>query len=520
MSTQTIPAVIDNAALVARAGTNVPPTRVIFEGSQFNGTGAFKDNPEDAIAAFSDVIYSDYEIVTRDEEYPGYTLAEIAVAMLELADRNPYGKSIMIHIGDKTPATKQINVGYRNGEMQTRIIHDGDAYTAMSLPGFVPLGKKQPAWVRVVSRYGTPVVSASVRRMDQGAITGYFEMLRDWADSNTIYKGQCIGIDEDFHDLSKFNMRHVAMTDQIRNALNKYVVSPLHKMDQITKFGMSTKSGILFEGEPGGGKTMTKTWAEKACVDSGGVVIRIPAGSGIDGFRRADRIAQRLMKAGHMVMWTMEDVEVLSKADRSLVLDILDGSGAKDANRIIIATTNDIDRLEEAFKRPGRWNAILHCGLPDLAAFKQMTELQVGEYLAPDIDWVKAFTAYTDYTYAFIGNCVDSIIRSAITRGDGDELVITTQDLMDAGLEQRDYFDLVNRQQKVDRPPIDELFSDLVYRQQEEAADNMTFRTQDETDYGSIESIVDNIIESRLHGASVNLRDENGINIDGNLNTN
>lgn len=505
-----VPNTLSHETLVRRAGTNLPPVRVKFAEEIYDGTLAHADNPIDAVEGIRDAIESEYEVITRNESYPGYTVPEIAVALNELLERMPYGKSIMINPYGRPPATRMIDVGYdAKGVMDTRIIHDAGNGTAMSLPGLTELGKKQPAYIMVQQdSSGTPVVAAAIRRRDQGIITGLFEYLRDWADENSIYVGQCIDTSYNFQDLTKFNMEHVALTNPIRVALHKYVLDPLTKMPLIKSLGQSSKTGILFYGEPGGGKTMTKTWAEAACVRSGGIVVRIPAGSGLDGFRRADVIASRLMRAGHMVMLTMEDVETLSTADRSKVLDILDGSGAKNANRIIIATTNRQDILEEAFKRPGRWNAVMHCGLPDVAAFRQVVTIMLTEErLAEDIDWERAFEAYEGYTYAFIGNSVDSIIRGAITRvtkAEDFELKVTTEDLVQAGEEQRPYFILLQGEQFTEPPALDETFRKMIYEQVDLVRAMETYDTHDVTNYGYIKASVADLISK----VKVQLKDQ------------
>lgn len=508
MTTATLPATLDHDTLVKMAGTNIPPVRVQFKEAIYDGTLQHAQNPEEAVEGMRDAIMSEYESMTRTEDYVGYTVAEVAVALTEALERLPYGKSIMVHTmgKGKTPVTKQVDVGYKLGKMMTHIVPDGDNYTAMSLPGFTPLGKNQPAWVTVHETGDGCRLIAGIRRRDQGSVSGLFEFIRRWADQNSIYVGQCIDTRYRFHDLSKFRMDHVAMTDVIRTALTKYVVGPLTKMDRILTEGLSSKTGILLEGDPGGGKTMTMTWCEAAAVGAGATVIRIPAGSGLDGFRRAEVIGRRLMKSGYLVMWTMEDVETLSAADRSQVLDILDGGATKNDHRIIIATTNAQEKLEEAFKRPGRWNVILHCGLPDVSAYKQMCEIMLAGRLDPNIDWERAFASCDGYTYAFIGNSVDSIVRGAIAR-DVDPVLVTTNDLVQAGEEQRAYFELLQQEQVVPMPELDTLFEQKMFKSVSEYLSNHAVTAHDATDYDAIESVVDDRIESRIHGSVIENND-------------
>jgi len=518
MTTAMLPKVLDHRTLVEMAGTNIPPVRVKFEGDTYDGTLEHVDDPEAAIAGMTAAVYEEFEMVTRSMELLDYTVAEMAVALGEALERLPYGKSMMIHVNQKTTSTREIVVGIGpDGRKLTRIIHDGDNYTAMSLPGFSKLGVNQPAWI-MVSQYGNGcVVTAKLRRRNQGSVTGLFKFLREWCDNHSIYINQCINDAHEFQDLSKFNRDSVARTDVIQDALNKYVVGPLTQMDRIISDGLSPKTGLLFEGPAGTGKTMTVTWGESTCLKAGGTVIRIRAGSGIAGFERAFAIAKRLMAADHLVMLTMEDIEVLSKADRSRVLDLLDGGGAKSDKRIILATTNNQEVLEKAFKRPGRWNAVLHCALPDVAAYRHLVTLQFGDRLG-DIDWGRAFEAYEGYTYAFIANASDSIKRGLLLVG--SDAKITTEQLIAAGHEQRGYYNLLEQEYEQPLPDLESTFRSLMYNEVASYLGDNMVSAYDATDYDAVRSMVDDVIESRVHNANIELRTEDGRDISGNLTTN
>lgn len=500
MNTTTLPAVLDHKTLVGLAGTNIPPTRVEFQGDVYNGTLEHADNPEGAIEGITSAIYEAYEVVTRSVDLPTITVPEMAVALNEALERLPYGKSMMIHTRGKQPATTEVTVGLTpEGKPIKKIIHNGSAETAMSLPGFTKLGVGSPAWVAVVpDGSGGCSVVAKIRRRDQGSVTGLFEFVQNWVNEHSIYLGQCINSDYEFVHVAAFNRKTVAMTEVIERAMHKYVVKPILQFDDHRAAGMSLKTGILFEGDPGTGKTINVTWAEATAVNANITVIRIIAGSGFWGFQRGFAIARRFMKAGHLVMITMEDVEVLSAADRSRVLDLLDGGEAKFDTRIVLATTNNHRVLEEAFKRPGRWNAVIHCDLPDVKAFAHLVNLKFGDRLASDINWVEVHAAYEGYTYAFIGNALDSIERDLFGL---EDQTVTQELLVNAGHEQRDYFNLLLEEQEIAKPMLDAAFMEVIDERLNNIVDERTFTTYDATDYLEIEGRVDSVIESRVHNA-------------------
>lgn len=518
-TTTTLPTTLDHKTLVKLAGTNIPPTRIEFNGDVYNGTLEHADNPEGAIEGISTAIYEAYEVVTRELELPTITVPEMAVALNEALERLPYGKSMMIHMRGKQTATKEVTVGLTHeGKPIKRIIHDGEMETAMSLPGFTPLGKGSPAWIAVLP-YGMGCrVVARIRRRDQGPVTGLFEFIQEWVDKHSIYLGQAINSDYEFVDVARFNRKSVAQNEIIDRAMKKYVLKPILQFEEQREAGMSLKTGILFEGDPGTGKTINVTWAEATAVNADVTVVRIIAGSGYRGFERGFAIARRFMKAGHLVMITMEDVEVLSQADRSRVLDLLDGGEAKFDTRIVLATTNNHRVLEEAFKRPGRWNAVIHCDLPDVKAFAHLVNLKFGDQLAGDINWVEVHRAYEGYTYAFIGNALDSIERDLFGE---DDQTVTQELLIHAGEEQRDYYNLLQQEQEIPKPELDTVFARIMEERLEEASESYTYMTYDNTNYDEVESRVDSVVENRIHGSQINLEDtETGREFRGNLNTN
>lgn len=496
------------------AGTNKLPERLVFSGHVFDGTLAYVSNPIESIEAYSKAVYETFEWTEREEAYPGFTYDDLCVILNEVVSRIEgfVSQAVATSPMDK-PSTRRVPIGYNHstGEMEYVVVPDG----AMSLP-FRKAGKTQP-WIRVEARYGTPYIVANVIRGDQTPLEGVFEAVRRLATHYSIYLGQVIDTNFNFVDMTRFDESKVALTKKMRTALAHYVHGPLKHMSALQSKRQDTKTGLLLQGPPGGGKTMTVSLCEKTAISFGAAVIHCDPSSGIDGMQKAQAIGDRLMRAGHMVMIVFEDVEKLATQDRAKVLEILDGATVKNAHRIVIGTTNFIEQIDRAMIRHGRFDDVLYCGLPDLDAFTQVIHHSFDADDLDDIDFEFAFPYFEGYSYATIGNALSKVVRAAISRTDGDlsEFKVTTADLVEAAQLVRDQHNLMNEDVVKERPFLDDYFKEVLDERFESLTNFVDEATdKDTTDYGQVEYVAeraaDSVVEGRLDGAALDVDGRSG----------
>lgn len=212
-----------------------------------------------------------------------------------------------------------------------------------------------------------------------------------------------------------------------------------------------------------------------------------------------------------MVMIAFEDMEKLAEQDRAKVLEILDGASAKTAKRIIVGTTNFIEQIDRAMIRHGRFDDVLHCGLPDRSAFEQVIRVIFDADDMGDIDYDFAYPYYQGYSYATIGNAASKVIRAAINRLEGDlsDFKVTTQDLVDAAGLVRDQHDLMNQEVAKPQPFLDTYFKAAMLEAAREANDELDGPESVNYDYiGEIvEQNTDNVVEARMNGARIEDRE-------------
>lgn len=523
----TIPEIITMNDLVKRAGSNIERPRVVFEGQVYDGTLANAKTPFDAIDGMKSAIYEQFEQVERNKEFPGMTLAQLRTSLAAVLNRSDQGIPMPVS-NDPTvkPATTIVDVGYdwKTGKMNTIVVPRGE----MSLPGFRTLDpKKWQPTMRAYSIPGGAGLYASILRCDQDAVEGLFGMVADHAARNSIYLGQVVDVNFDYIKLTDFKPENVAITDTLRSKIELFVTGPLRYETALDERGLPRKSGLFLYGPPGGGKTMAKTVCQYMAARLGAIVVEVDPSLGVEGFAAAAARTDVLLENGHKVVIGMEDMEKLATRDRAKVLDILDGTSSKGFRRITIGTTNFLEQIDRAMLRPGRFDAVEFCGLPDLSAFTQLVKVLIREEDRGEIDFAEAFPYFEGYSYAFISNAVQIILRAAINRAKGDlsNLSVNTQDLIDAAQAVRGHFDLMQEEVVQEKPVLDRVFTDVMYQAVEQYLEsNHVTVSNDETNYSYIREIVheevDNVIEGRVDGASVTLEDSKGNAVEGNVNTN
>lgn len=507
IKTNTLPPKINTRSMVKRAGENVAAPRIVFQENVYDGTLANAQNPFDAIEGVKDAVMSEYEVVTRERMFDGYTIAQLRYSLQCVLDLSEDGVTQPIS-NDPTaaPKTSIIDIGYdwATGVMKTMVVPAGE----MSLPGFKSVNKDWKASMRVgVNSSNTPYLTANVLRLDQNSVEGLFQYVEDHVQANCIYRGQVVDVNFDFLKLTDFKPKNVALTDTLRSKIELFVTGPLQYSEALDTRKLPRKSGLFLYGPPGGGKTMAKTCCEYLAARMGAVVIEVDPSLGMSGFEAAAKRSEVLLEAGIPVVVGMEDMEKLARRDRAKVLDILDGTNSKGQRRITIGTTNFLEQIDRAMLRPGRFDAVEFCGLPDRSAFEQLVKVLIDAEDRGDIDYDEAFTHFEGFSYAFIANAVQTILRAAINtaKGDLDVLKVNTADLVTAAQAVRGHFDLMQQEVEVEVPDLDKVFRSMVDDIVENNLNDRNF--SDDVDYSYISEMIheqtDQVVEGRLNEAEL-----------------
>jgi len=181
--------------------------------------------------------------------------------------------------------------------------------------------------------------------------------------------------------------------DEAKAALNR-VKSFMRDPAQYAKLGASAPRGVLLVGPPGTGKTLLakalagESKANFIAVD-GSYFTAMFYGAGVSKVKELFKLAR---KSAPCVLF-IDEVDGIGKrshngegggAESELnriinrVLVEMDGFEPLD-NVVVVAATNHEDNIDEAMRRPGRFDMLVRLGLPTLPERKRLFELYLGK---------------------------------------------------------------------------------------------------------------------------------------------
>lgn len=307
------------------------------------------------------------------------------------------------------------------------------------------------------------VIEGDIMRRDVPKVKELVALARKIVASESIYKGQAVRIEWEekqtlfsrhtqigepqFIDLKGVSEDELIFTNDLMSQIRISLFTPIEKPDVCKAHGIPTKRGILLEGPYGTGKTMTAYVAAQKCVAHERTFIYIK-----DVSRLADalRFAQQYAPA----MIFAEDVDRVMNGPRTEVVDkilnLIDGIESKNAEVMVVLTTNFVENINEAMYRPGRLDAIISVQPPNAEAVKRLI-LQYGRGLVDEnTDLSDAARLLEGEIPAVIREAVERAKLAAISRTDDMDFMLTGEDLRIAAQSLRSQSDLLKKAQGED----------------------------------------------------------------------
>lgn len=250
------------------------------------------------------------------------------------------------------------------------------------------------------------------------------------------------------------------MGDTIQ-ALREMVELPLRFPELFTRLGVDPPKGVLLHGPPGTGKTrLAQAVANES--DANFFTINGPEimGSGYgESEKRLREVFEEASKSAPAIIFIDEIDSIAPKRDRvpgeaekrlvAQLLTLMDGLEAR-ANLVVIAATNRPDAIDEALRRPGRFDREIVIGVPDEKGRREILGIHTrGMPLGDKVDLDELARA----TYGFVGADIAALAREAaidavrriMPRLDLDERTVPQEVLDDLYVSREDFLAALKR---------------------------------------------------------------------------
>jgi transitional endoplasmic reticulum ATPase len=203
--------------------------------------------------------------------------------------------------------------------------------------------------------------------------------------------------------------------------LREMIELPLRYPELFERLGVDPPKGVLLHGPPGTGKTrLARAVANESSAEF--FLINGPEimGSGYgesekklrDVFERATKAAPSIVFIDEIDSIAPKRSNVTGEAEKRLVaqlLTLMDGLESR-ANLVVIAATNRPDAIDEALRRPGRFDREIVIGVPDERGRREVLGIHTrGMPLAEGVDLHELART----TYGFVGADLAALTREA-----------------------------------------------------------------------------------------------------------
>ncbi len=219
----------------------------------------------------------------------------------------------------------------------------------------------------------------------------------------------------------RVNYDDVGGIDDTIRQLREMVELPLRYPELFTRLGVDPPKGVLLHGPPGTGKTrLAQAVASES--DAEFFTINGPEimGSGYGDSEKALReVFEKATQAAPAIIFIDEIDSIAPKRDRvageaekrlvAQLLTLMDGLEAR-SNLVVIAATNRPDAIDEALRRPGRFDREIVIGVPDERGRREILAIHTrGMPLGDRVDMGELAKT----THGFVGADIAALAREA-----------------------------------------------------------------------------------------------------------
>ena len=236
-----------------------------------------------------------------------------------------------------------------------------------------------------------------------------------------------IELKEEYHEPDQptkttyVNYDDIGGLDDAIDQVREMIELPLKSPELFERLGIDPPKGVLLHGPPGTGKTLLA----RAVANESEANFFPVAGPEVMGkyygeseqrlrevFEEAEQNQPAIIFFDEIDSIAPKREQVGAETERRVVaqlLTMMDGLEPRQ-NVIVIATTNQVDQIDEALRRPGRFDREIVIGVPDLKGRKQILNIHTrGMPLTDDVD----LDELSHMTYGYVGADLASLTREA-----------------------------------------------------------------------------------------------------------
>lgn len=263
---------------------------------------------------------------------------------------------------------------------------------------------------------------------------------RELVKTSSIYKSQAVRVEftdasgdtipmltPEFLQLGKIDINDVIFSKETEAIIKNYVITPITNAEQCRQAGIPLKRGILAAGEYGTGKTLLAFAVAKIGVEHGWTFIYI---------RNAKELpmALRFAKLYEPCIVFAEDLDRATAGEKRTeqidqILNTLDGIDSKSSELMVILTTNHLDQVNQAMRRPGRLDVAINVLPPDGEACVRLLRVYGRKLIAENANLEGVAEILSGKTPAVIREVVERAKMVTISRTGKHDSMIEVDDL-------------------------------------------------------------------------------------------
>ncbi len=203
--------------------------------------------------------------------------------------------------------------------------------------------------------------------------------------------------------------------------IREMIELPMKSPELFKRLGISPPKGVLLHGPPGTGKTLIA----KAVANESGANFKVINGPEImskfygesegklrEAFEEAEKNAPSIIFIDEIDSIALKRADVTGEVERRVVaqlLALMDGLTGR-GQVIVIGATNRVDDVDEALRRPGRFDREIEIGVPDKKGRLEILQIHTRSMpLEKDVDLSKL----ASITHGFVGADLSALAREA-----------------------------------------------------------------------------------------------------------